>query len=294
MRCNREVLVAAGAIGSPKLLMLSGIGPEADLRRLAIAVEAAVPGVGANLHDHVDVYVVSELTGNYSYDKHVQLHKTIWAGVEYVLFRKGPVASNLAESGGFWYADSGARSPDIQFHFMLGSGLEHGLEKLKNCGVTLNSAFLRPRARGSVRLRSADPSAPPLIDPNYWGDRGDRDMSIRGFRLAREIMAQAAFKPYVLAERLPGPQCKTDDEIAEYAYRHAKTDYHPVGTCKMGVDDMAVVDPALRVIGVDGLRVCDSSVMPRLISSNTNAATIMVAEKASDLIRGQRLEPVEL
>jgi len=151
----------------------------------------------------------------------------------------------------------------------------------------LNSAFLRPRSRGSVRLRNADPFTHPLIDPNYWGDPYDRKISIEGFRIARRIMASPSFKPFVLAERLPGPQAQTDQEIAAYARKFSKTDYHPVGTCKMGVDEMAVVDPSLRVRGLRGLRVCDASVMPRLVSSNTNAATIMIAEKAADHILGK-------
>lgn len=292
--CEREVVVTAGAIGSPKLLMLSGIGDGEALRRHGIDVVHHLPGVGANLQDHVDVYVISECKGDFSYDKHVRWHKAVWAGIQYALFAQGPVASNLCEAGGFWYADPGARSPDIQFHFMLGSGLEQGVERLKNCGVTLNSACVRPLARGSVRLRSADPSASPLVDPNYWGDPYDRERSIRGFRLAREIMRQEAFAPYILAERLPGPDATTDKQIAAYASAHAKTDYHPVGTCKMGVDETAVVDPELRVKGLSGLRVCDSSIMPRLISSNTNAATIMIGEKASDLVLGKRLAPAEL
>src|SRR5207302_908066 len=144
-------------------------------------------------------------------------------------------------AGGFWYADPDARSPDIQFHLMLGSGIEKGAAKLKNCGVTLNSAFLRPRARGSVTLASADPFVHPLIDPNYWGDPYDRDMSIRGLRLAREITRQPAFAPFILAERMPGPKVRSDEEIAAYAVKHAKTDYHPVGTCKMGTGADAVV-----------------------------------------------------
>ncbi len=286
LRADREVIVTAGAIGSPKLLLLSGIGPADELKALGIPVAHDLAGVGRNLQDHMDVYAVNELTGDQSYDKHLRPHKQLWAGLEYLLFRTGPAASNLAEGGAFWFADTQARSPDIQFHFMVGSGLEHGLEKLKNCGVTLNSAFLRPRSRGSVRLRNGDPFAPPLIDPNYWADPYDRKISIEGFRIARRIMASPAFKPFVFAERLPGPQVRTEEEIAAYACKFSKTDYHPVGTCKMGVDAMAVVDTSLRVRGLEGLRVCDSSVMPRLISSNTNAATIMIAEKASDHILG--------
>jgi choline dehydrogenase len=152
-------------------------------------------------------------------------------------------------------------------------------------GVTLNSAYLRPRSRGTVRLASADPLAAPLIDPNYWADPYDREMSIRGLRLAREIIAGAALKPYVLAERLPGPGVQTDAEVFDYACRHAKTDHHPAGTCRMGSDPAAVVDTRLRFNGITGLRVVDASVMPRVVSSNTNAATIMIAEKAADMIR---------
>ena len=152
-------------------------------------------------------------------------------------------------------------------------------------GVTLNSAYLRPRSRGTVRLASADPLAAPLIDPNYWEDPHDREMSIRGLKLAREMMAQEALKPFVLAERLPGPQIKTDQDFFDYACRHSKTDHHPAGTCRMGSDDQAVVDPELRFNGLSGLRVVDASIMPRVVSANTNATAIMIAEKAADMIR---------
>jgi choline dehydrogenase-like flavoprotein len=157
---------------------------------------------------------------------------------------------------------------------------------MNNPGVTLNSAFLRPLSRGTVRLASADPTAAPLIDPNYWAEPYDRRMSIEGLKLAREIMRQKALQPYVLAERLPGAEKMTDDDLFDYGCRHAKTDHHPVGTCRMGQDALAVVTPDLKVRGVEGLRVCDASVMPQIVSSNTNAPTIMVGEKASDLIRG--------
>ena len=286
VRASREVLVSAGAIGSPKLLMLSGIGQGDELKALGIEVVHDLPGVGMNLQDHVDVFVVSECRSDFSYDRVVRPHRTLWAGAQYVLFRQGPIASTLIDAGGFWYSDSTAQSPDIQFHFVLGAGLEHGVAKLKNAGVTLNSAFLRPRSRGSVRLRDADPRSPPVVDPNYWGDPYDREMSIRGFKLAREIMAQEALRPFVLCERYPGTDVNSDAEIAAYARRICKTDYHPVGTCKMGTDDSSVVDPALTVRGLEGLRVVDSSVMPLLPSSNTNAPTIMVAEKGADHVRG--------
>jgi choline dehydrogenase len=154
-------------------------------------------------------------------------------------------------------------------------------------GVTLNSAYLRPRSRGTVRLASADPIAAPLIDPNFWQDPYDREMSVRGLKLAQSILRQDALKAFVKAERLPGPEVQTDADYFAYACRHAKTDHHPVGTCRMGADPGAVVDPSLRLNGIAGLRVVDASIMPSLISSNTNATAIMIAEKASDMIRGR-------
>jgi choline dehydrogenase-like flavoprotein len=290
-RAETEVLVTAGAVGSPKLLLLSGIGPADDVRALGIEPVHDLPGIGRNFQDHIDVYVISELSGAHSYNKHTQLHRQLWAGIQYYAFGCGPVTSNLAEAGGFWYAEPGARSPDIQFHFLPGSGLEAGVTKLCEHGCTLNSAFLRPRSRGTVRLASADPFAHPLIDPNYFAEEYDRARSIGGLRLAREIMAQPAFGPYLRTERLPGPEVRSDAEVLAYARQYGKTDYHPVGTCKMGVDEMAVVDPELKVRGLAGLRVCDSSVMPRLVSSNTNAPTLMIGEKAADLVRGVVARP---
>lgn len=285
IRAEREVLVTSGAIGSPKLLLQSGIGPADHLRSVGVEVKHDLQGVGGNMQDHLDLFVICECTGDHTYDGVAKLHRTLWAGLQYVLFRSGPVASSLFETGGFWYADPDARSPDIQFHLGLGSGIEAGVEKLRNAGVTLNSAYLHPRSRGTVRLGAADPSAAPLIDPNYWSDPHDVKMSIEGLKLAREIMQQAALKPFVLAERLPGPKAMTDEELFDYACANAKTDHHPVGTCRMGTGEDAVVGLDLKVRGLEGLRVCDSSVMPRVPSCNTNAPTIMVGEKASDIIR---------
>ena len=280
-----EVILSSGAIGSPRLLQLSGIGPADHLQALGIPVVLDQPGVGANLQDHLDLSVIAECTGPHTYDRFAKPHLMALAGLQYLLTRKGPVASSLFETGGFWYADPAARSPDIQMHLGLGSGIEAGVAAMAQGGVTLNSAYLRPRSLGTVRLASADPLAAPLIDPNYWADPYDREMSIRGLKLARQIMRQDALKPYVLAERLPGPEVRTDADYFNYACAHAKTDHHPAGTCRMGADPAAVVDPALRFNGIAGLRVVDASIMPRLISSNTNAAAIMIAEKAADLIK---------
>lgn len=285
VRADREVILSSGAIGSPRLLQLSGIGPADHLRSLGIPVVLDQPGVGSNFHDHLDLFVIAECTGPHTYDRYA---KPLWsavAGLQYLLTRKGPVASSLFETGGFWWADKNAPNPDIQFHLGLGSGIEAGVAVMPQGGVTLNSALLRPRSRGTVRLASADPFAAPLIDPNYWADPYDREMSIKGLKLAQEIMAQDALTPFVLAERLPGPGVKSDQDYFDYACRHAKTDHHPAGTCRMGSDAEAVVDPMLKFNGIEGLRVVDASVMPQVVSSNTNAATIMIAEKAADMIR---------
>ncbi|MDH7790320.1 GMC family oxidoreductase [Ochrobactrum sp. AN78] len=291
LRASREVIVSSGAIGSPKLLLQSGIGSADHLKKVGVAVKHDLPGVGENMQDHLDLFVIAECTGDHTYDGVAKLHRTLGAGLQYIFLRSGPVASSLFETGGFWYADPDARSPDIQFHLGLGSGIEAGVEKLKNAGVTLNSAYLHPRSRGNVRLASSDPAAAPLIDPNYWSDPHDRKMSLEGLKIAREIMSQDALKPYVMAERLPGSKVVSDDDLFDYACANAKTDHHPVGTCRMGTDAMAVVDLELKVRGLEGLRVCDSSIMPRVPSCNTNAPTIMVGEKGADIIRGFDLLP---
>jgi choline dehydrogenase-like flavoprotein len=291
VRASREVIVSSGAIGSPKLLMQSGIGPADHLRSVGVDVVHDLAGVGSNLQDHLDLFVIAECTGDHTYDKYNKPHHAAWAGIQYLLLKKGPVASSLFETGGFWYADraNGARSPDIQFHLGLGSGIEAGMAKLRNAGVTLNTAYLRPKSRGTVRLAGSDPAAAPLLDPNYWSDPHDREMAIKGLRLAREIMRQPALKRYVQNEVLPGAKLSTDAELFDYACANAKTDHHPVGTCRMGPasDPDSVVTPDLRLIGLDGLRVVDASVMPFVPSCNTNAPTILVAEKAADHILGR-------
>ena len=295
LRADREVIVSCGAIGSPRPLQLSGIGQADALKAAGVTVVHDLPGVGSNMQVHLDLYAISECTGDHTYDRIARPHRTAWAGIQYLLFKTGPVTSTLFETGGFWYADRDARSPDIQFHLGLGSGIEAGVAQMKNTGVTLNPAFLQPRSRGTVRLASADPKAAPLIDPNYWSDPYDRACALKGLRLAREILRQPALKPYVLAERLPGDNLRSDEELAEYAYRSCKTDHHPVGTCAMGRGPEAVVTPDLKLRGIEGLRVVDASVMPYVPSCNTNAPTIMVAERASDMILGRKpLPPANL
>ena len=287
IRATREVVLTAGAIGSPKLMMLSGLGPADHLRSVGVEVVADLPEVGRNLHDHFGIDIVYELNGPHSFDKYNKLHWMALAGLEYALFRKGPVASNIVEGGAFWYADKAAPTPDLQFHFLVGAGVEAGVPKIASgSGCTLNSYTLRPRARGSVTLRSADPADTPVVDPNFLGDPYDLKTSVEGVKLSREIMNQSAMRRYVRKEHFPGDEVRTQAEFETYARRYGRTSYHPVGTCRMGGDATSVVDPELRVRGVEGLRIADSSIMPRLVSSNTNAPSMMIGEKASDLILG--------
>ncbi|NBA94810.1 GMC family oxidoreductase [Pseudomonas sp. R5(2019)] len=294
-KANREVVVAAGAIGSPKVLMLSGVGPANDLSRLGITVQKDLPGVGQNLQDHFDIDIVCELKQHKSLDKYAKPHMTLMAGLEYMMFNKGPVTSNIAEAGAFWYGDSRSEIPDLQFHFLPGAGVEAGIPPVSSgSGCTLNSYFLRPNSRGQVTLRSSDPLQPPLIDPNYISDPYDLHVSVEGIKLSREILSQSSLSKYIKAEHFPGSRVKTQADYEAYARESGRTGYHPVGTCKMGIDDLSVVDPQLRVYGIEGLRVIDSSVMPRLNSANTNAPSIMIAEKGADLLLGRQLPPSEV
>ena len=281
----QEVILSSGAVGSPRLLQLSGIGPGAHLESLGIKAVYDQPQVGANLQDHLDLYSICEVTGPHTYDRFAKPHLSVIAGFQYLFTRKGPMASSLFETGGFWYADPEANSPDIQMHLGLGTGIEAGVETMPNGGVTLNACFLRPRSRGTVRLQSTNPADMPLIDPNYLADPYDREMSIRGLKLVQNILARDALKPYILAERLPGPDVRTEQEYFDFICMHSKTSHHCAGTCRMGSDAEAVLDPRLRFNGIDGLRVADASIMPTVNSSNTNAPTIMIGEKAADMIK---------
>jgi choline dehydrogenase-like flavoprotein len=286
---EQEVIVTSGAIGSPKLLMLSGIGPAAHLKSVGVSVAYDLPGVGQNLQDHFSTDVTWVLNGPHSYDKYKKRRWAAWAGLQYALFRSGPVASNIVEAGAFWWSDRSEKTPDLQFHFLAGAGVEEGVGTVPGGnGATCNSYHVRPRSRGAVTLRSADPLDAPLIDPNSFAEPYDLDRHIDGIKITQEVGRTRAMKRFVASEHFPGPACKTRKDYEDAARANARSSYHPVGTCKMGHDEMAVVDTQLRVHGIDGLRVCDSSIMPQLVSSNTNAPTIAIAEKAADLIRGNR------
>ncbi|MEM9631081.1 MAG: GMC family oxidoreductase N-terminal domain-containing protein [Pseudomonadota bacterium] len=285
LTATSEVILSSGSIGSPRLLQLSGIGPADHLRSLGISVEYDQPGVGSNLQDHLDLYCICEVNGPFTYDRYAKPHWSVVAGLQYLFTRRGPVSSSLFETGGFWYADPEARSPDLQFHLGLGTGIESGVAAMPDGGVTLNSCYLRPRSRGTVRLQSANPDDAPLIDPNYLDDPRDREMSIRGLKLTQDILAQGPLRKFIKAERLPGPGVKSDDDYFQFICEHSKTSHHPAGTCRMGPDKEAVVDVRLRFNGLERLRVVDASIMPTVVSSNTNAAAIMIGEKAADMIR---------
>ena len=288
VRAESEILVTAGAIGTPKVMMLSGVGPAVHLREHGIDVVHDLPGVGENLNDHFGIDIVAELNGHYSLDKYNKPHWALWAGVEYVLFRSGPITSNVVEGGAFWFAGDDRAVPDLQFHFLAGAGAEAGVPSVPkgSSGITLNSYTVRPKSRGTVRLRSADPSLPPVVDPNFLAEPDDLRTSVEGVKISREIFSQPSLQKHIRAIRYPGDDVKTRADYEAYARQFGRTSYHPTCTCKMGNDEMSVVDPQCRVRGLDGIRICDSSIMPSLVGSNTNAPTIMIAEKASDMIRG--------
>lgn len=287
VRCEREVLVSGGAINSPQLLMLSGIGPADHLREHGITVRHDLPAVGRNLQDHLDICTLQHSTQRVTYDRTSEL-KTAF---DYFLRgHRGPGTSNIAEGGAFVRS---ALAPDeradIQLHFVPAMLDDHGRNRLAGDGYTLHACFLRPRSRGEVTLASADPRADARIQANYLGDPDgfDMKMMVEGAKLSRELFAQKAFDAYRGAPIHPARTNLSDAELMDFIRAKAETVYHPIGTCRMGSDDGAVVDTELRVQGLQGLRVVDASVMPRLIGGNTNAPTIMIAERASDLIRGR-------
>jgi choline dehydrogenase len=282
-RASREVILSGGAVNSPQLLQLSGVGPADHLSAMGIKVVADLPGVGSNLQDHLDAGVLYHCTSRDTYDTANKLATL----AKYIFTKSGPGTSCLAETGGFLRSQSGLSAPDLQLHFIPAFVIDHGRTKLNQNGFTLHVCQLRPESRGTIRLQSADPMAHPAIDANYLSEQRDIDTLVAGTKIAREIFAQKAFDATRGAEREPGIDKKSDADIEAWIRARSETIYHPVGTCKMGPsnDKMAVVDSQLRVRGIDGLRVVDASVMPTLIGGNTNAPTIMIAERAATFIR---------
>ena len=281
VQANEEVIVSGGTINSPQLLMLSGIGPADELETHDIEVKKELPGIGRNLQDHLFATVQYEAENALTREGVGGLDDV----VEYHTQRSGRMTSNGGEGGAFIRTQSGLERPDVEFHFGPGYFMRHGYENPdEGRGFYIGATQLRPESRGRITLRSADPFDHPKIDPRYLDAEGDLDTMIRGIREARAVGEAEPFDEYRVREIWPGEERQTDEEIGEFVKQKAQTVYHPVGTCKMGDDETAVVDDRLRVHGVSGLRVVDASIMPRIVGGNTNAATFAIAERAADLI----------
>jgi len=287
-QAREEVILTAGTLATPKLMMLSGIGPADHLSALGIPVRRDIKAVGRDLQDHVAAPVYALTKEPISLLGQDRGLKAVWHGAQYALFRTGILASNVVESGGFFDTDGDGR-PDVQFHvlpIMVASAEHRSLDKH---GMELNPCVLRPNSRGQVLLRSTDPADQIRFTTGFLSDKRDLDTLVTGVKLARRILRQPALQDVVREEYAPGPAKELPDEVLiKHIMATAKTVYHPVGTCRMGADDGAVVDAQLRVRGVPRLRICDASIMPRLVSGNTNAPTIMIAERCADFILGKR------
>ncbi len=281
---RQEVILTAGALATPKVLMLSGLGPAQHLREHGIEVVADLPGVGANFQDHLSAPVYGRLREPISLLGHNRGLKAVRHWLQWKLFRTGLLTSNIVEAGGFFDLDGDGR-PDVQFHVLPLLSGDIDRAPLPGHGITLNPCYLECKSRGEVRLRNADPAAAPLFRANFLSHPDDVATLVRAVRLARRILKAPSLARFVEAELLPGENAPDDDTTLEaHVRRYAKTVYHPAGTCRMGSDLNAVVDPKLRVRGVDGLRIADASIMPKLVRGNTNAPTIMIAERAADFI----------
>jgi choline dehydrogenase-like flavoprotein len=243
-----------------------------------------LPGVGKNLQDHLNVNVINTCLAPITLDGFSGGLTALRVALQFMLFKSGPGTSNVAEAGAFFSSRGDSEAPDIQFHFIPAQVIDHGRTRLDGHGVTLHACCLRPESRGEIRLASANPEDPPVIDPNYLASGYDLKVLMAGIRKGREILAAKAFKPYLGKERIPGAAQLSDAQLEDFIRATAETEYHPVGTCKMGSDAMAVVDERLRLRGIEGLRVVDASIMPTIVSGNTNAPVIMIAEKAAAMI----------
>ncbi len=287
VKAQREVLLCAGALQSPQVLMLSGIGPHRHLVEQGIATLHDLPGVGRHLHDHVDVVQLShaprmpDLFGISPRG----LARALGGIFEWRRQRTGILTTNFAEAGGFLRSQPSEAVPDLQLHFVVGKLVDHGRKVTVGLGYSCHVCVLRPQSRGSVMLDNRDPLSPPRIDPNFLGDRDDMERLVRGFRLLREVMAQPAMAAYGGVESAVSAGATSDLALEQFVRDHADTIYHPVGSCRMGPGPLDVVDAQLRVHGLQGLRVVDASIMPRIVGGNTNAPVIMVAEKAADMVK---------
>ena len=282
-----EVLVCAGAVQSPQLLQLSGVGDPEHLKRFGIAAKVKSPNVGQNLQDHLDVTIIHEMSQPLSAYSQQKGLKKLAVGLEYLMKQTGAGADNHLQAGAFLKSRAGLEMPDLQIHFLNAIMRDHAKEQADTDGYTVHACQLRPESRGSILLASADPFEPPAIDPNYLATEEDRRAMREAVKMVRDVCAQDSLKPYNGAEIMPGESVRSDDEIDRFVRQHGETIYHPVGTVAMGANQDSPLDGDLKVRGVDRLRVVDASVMPTLIGGNTNAPTIMIAEKVSDLILGR-------
>jgi choline dehydrogenase len=284
----REVLLCAGAVHSPQLLMLSGLGPAPHLESLGIEVKADLAGVGANYHDHPAVIVALEMSDTTSYGLSWRtLPRALWNLAEYAAARSGPLASNVFESTAFIRSGAGVDRPDIQIAFQPARRNPTTFPLPLGHGFAMSVVNLYPRSRGEVRLASSDPRVAPRVNPNILAEVSDSAPLLHGLELARRLCDTAAFAPYRATEVRPGRGVRSEAELRAYLREAAATVHHPVGSCRMGIDAMAVVDPTLKVRGIDALRVVDAAVFPGIVGGNTNAPIVMVAEKAADLITGR-------
>jgi choline dehydrogenase len=285
VRARREIMLAGGAYNSPQLLQLSGIGPAELLKAHGIEIVLDAKGVGNDLQDHLQVRVITRCAQRITLNDIVNHPvRRALAGLQYAVLRRGPLTIAAGTSGAFFKTNPRLATPDIQIHFIPFSTDKMGENLHSYSGFTASVCQLRPESRGSLRIRSADPAAPPEIRINYLATETDRAAFIDGIRILRRILGAPALKAYCSEEVHPGPNVTSDDDVLEFCRQTGSTVYHPTSTCRMGDDPLAVVDQRLKVRGIEALRVVDASIMPDLMSGNTNAPTIMIAEKASDMI----------
>jgi choline dehydrogenase len=282
---SAEVILSAGAIGSPQILQCSGLGAAELLQRVGVPVVLDLPGVGENLQDHLQVRLVFKTRERTLNDEVNNPLNRLWIGMQYLLSRTGPLTLAASQVAIFTRSGPDVTRPDIQFHMQPLSADKPGEGAHRFSAFTSSVCQLRPFSRGRVQIRSANIGVYPAIQPNYLSDERDYPVVIGGIKVARRIAQAPALAPHILSEFVPGTQFQTDAELLDAARRYSQTIYHPAGTCKMGNDPSAVVDERLRVRGISGLRVVDASIMPEIVSGNTNAPTIMIAEKAADMIR---------
>jgi choline dehydrogenase len=287
---GREIIIASGAIGSPQLLLLSGIGPTTELRDVGVDCKHELGGVGKHLQDHLLVPMMYDVTGDHAVT--MAKHKLLWWALKHLVTRGGPMALPVPPAGAFVKSTADAPRPDIQFHMSpwgwpFRPNSDEPRERTFGRHASMAPGLIYPRSSGEIRLRSADPFAAPIIDPKYFSDARDLEHLVAGVKLTREIAATSPLKEMLGAEVFPGPAVQSDDDLRDLVRQSSQTIFHPSGTCKMGVDEMAVVDHELRVHGLRGVRVADASIMPQIIGGNTNAPTIMIAEKCAELLLAQ-------